>query len=325
MNIVILAGGYGEEREVSLSSGKHIFNALNKNHKVVFLDLLSDYSEINSFNEALSLNLDFNYTNKPDWSSIEILVSDNIVKICRTADFCFIALHGDIGENGKIQALFDLNGISYNGSKSLGSAIAMDKVISKELMEQNNILTPKWQTLNCHEDINLDFPLISKPKDGGSSAGIKIIKTNNELLELRKSTTDDLLLEEKISGREFSAGVLGNEALPIIEIVHNGDIFDYNSKYTPGLAQEICPANITEKLKQEMQLIAVKVGAALRLSVYYRVDFIVDKDHNIYCIEANSLPGMTETSLLPKEAQADGINYSQLCEKIIQYSLSSAN
>ena len=226
------------------------------------------------------------------------------------------------GEDGKLQALFELEGIKYTGTSSVGCTLAMDKELSKKLMLADNIKTAKWVSLNKNEEINLEkikFPCVVKPCSNGSSIGVSIVRTNEELKEAIRIAfkyEDKILVEEYISGREFSVGILDNKALPAIEIVAKEGFYDYKNKYQAGLVDEICPANIDENLEKELSEIALKVHKILHLGYYSRIDFIVDKNYGIYCLEANTLPGMTPTSLLPQEALSVGISYEELCEKI---------
>lgn len=334
MKIVVLAGGLSDERDVSLASGAQISNALvSKNHEVLLLDLYNGLQDVSDFQSAYKKYKKEKYIynvpkEKPDLEALKrqqnnqkSQIGPNVLEICQDADICFLALHGGIGENGQLQALFDIYGIRYTGSSYEGSLLAMNKIISKELMDFNGVKTPKWDVYDVNKELpEISYPAVFKPSDNGSSIGVKIVNNSDELnkaLEELKDITNSILIEEKIDGREFSVGIIGNAALPVIEIIPNKGFFDYQSKYQEGESIEISPANIPNTLAEQLQNIALKVHDLLGLKVYSRIDFIVNQDNEIYCIEANSLPGMTQTSLLPKEALANQINYEDLCELII--------
>lgn len=335
MDIVVLAGGYSYERDVSLASGSLIANALMENgHRVLLADVYLGVSEMDTFEHAYNRYKEDHYTYQvsrglPDLellkkkkSNPRELVGDNIIPICQTADAVFLSLHGEMGENGQLQALFDLYGVCYTGSDSFGSALAMNKFISKELMRQNEILTPDWEVFEPDQDsIKMQVPCVVKPNASGSSIGVSIVENEIELqdaIQASQSFSSSILLEQKIEGREFSVGILGNEALPVIEIIPKHGFYDYENKYQKNAAQEICPAELNLELTNKMQALAMKVHAILQLGYYSRIDFILDEDEKMYCIEANSLPGMTPTSLFPQEAAAANVSFNALCEKLIQ-------
>ena len=342
MNIVVLAGGLSAERDVSICTGEMVCNALRKQgHSAVLVDLFFGYTgPEKTFGEAFKNS--GNAENKvdkvkktaPDLSKLKALKNDaskiggNVLEICRAADIVFMALHGEDGENGKVQAMLDLHGIKYTGSGYLGSALAMDKVISKRIFMDNAILTPGFEIITEdnyeHKLASLAFPLVIKPSSGGSSIGVSIVNSRDEVLYAMKKASvynDDIIVEGYIKGREFSVGVLGNEALPIIEIIPKKGFYDYENKYQKDATIEITPADLDEPTTKKMQDTAVKAHNALGLEVYSRTDFLLDEYGDIYCLESNTLPGMTPTSLLPQEAAAAGIEYGALCDKIIGLSL----
>lgn len=337
MNIIVLAGGLSDERDVSLSSGAQISNALIKNgHKVLLLDMYLGLNDADNFDAAYEKygKEGYEYTVPKMAPNLQKLIADNngrtqevgenVISICQTADIVFLGLHGGIGENGQLQALFDLNQIQYTGSGYKGSLLAMDKIVSKEIMYRNGILTPDWSVIDAHNSNSTSAPAVVKPNNNGSSIGIKIVEEQSELedaISFAKKYSDTILVEQKIVGREFSVGILDEEVLPIIELIPKEGFYDYSNKYQPGATEEITPADLEEDITTQMQSIALKVFNALSLKVYGRIDFIVDEQKNIYCIEANSLPGMTPTSLLPQEAEANGINYEDLCDRIVNLSL----
>ncbi len=342
MRIVVLAGGISTERDVSISSGLLVAAALReKGHQVVLLDVYTGYEhDIFDVDELFKQNYSFTEGIKvgetiSDISEImenrrdksDRYIGENVIDICSCADITFLALHGGEGENGQIQAAFDLLGIKYTGSGYLGSALAMHKGFTKSVLIQNKILTPRGEIFDSPEEAfhwNI-FPCVVKPCSGGSSVGITIVHTPKEyrqsVIEAFGYGENEIVVEQYVKGREFSVGLLGGKALAPIEIIPKGGFYDYKTKYQAGAAIEVCPADITEEEDRAMREAAVKVYNALRLSSYARVDFILDKGGNPYCLEANTLPGMTPTSLLPQEAKVEGMSYADLCEKIIEISL----
>ena len=247
------------------------------------------------------------------------------------ADIVYMGLHGAEGENGKVQAAFDVLGIRYTGSGYLGSAMAMDKGVAKKMFQAAGIPTPKGFTVKKGEKDSVKrvvsefgFPCVVKPCCGGSSVGVSFAENEaqyQDALELAFRYEDEVVVEECIHGREFSAGVVAGEALPVIEIIPKTGFYDYKTKYQAGMAEDVCPAELSEALTKEMQGYALDVYRELKLEVYGRIDFLLGRDNEMYCLEANTLPGMTPTSLLPQEALAVGVDYGTLCEKIIQEAL----
>lgn len=346
MNIVVLSGGLSTERDVSLKSGEMIASALNKNgHKTILLDVFMGYSDKeekldNIFDRSseVSVKVGSIPDTAPDILKIKQSRADksdnffgpNVIRLCQMADIVFIALHGAYGEDGRIQAAFDLLGIKYTGNDYISSAIAMDKGMTKEFLRGYDVPFPGGFSLKKHErytesDIESPrFPCVVKPSCGGSSIGVSIV---NNIMEYEYALDEafrwenEVIVEDYIEGREFSVGVIEGVALPVIEIVPKEGFYDYKNKYLKGAADEICPANISDDISSTMQIYAERVAAGLGITTYSRMDFILDKDNNIYCLEANTLPGMTPTSLLPQEAACIGISYPDLCEEIIKISL----
>lgn len=349
MKIVVLAGGTSTERDVSLATGSMIYQAFRKKgHKVILLDSYLGYEE-NDFDEIFDLEKDWMDAaggisgEAPDIEKVRSLRKDggtgffgpHVMDICAMADMVFIALHGAPGEDGTVQAAFDLAGIRYTGSSYLGAAVAMDKSLSKELFRQNGIPTPKGFSLlkeqfekgeNGLEKV--PFPAVVKTCRGGSSVGVYMVNSRKEYLEALKkafSYENQVIVEQYIKGREFSVGVLDEEALPVIEIAPLEGFYDYKNKYQAGSAVETCPADLPEEIARNMQRAAEDVFSALRLEVYARMDFLLKENGSFFCLEANTLPGMTKTSLLPQEAAAVGMDFETLCEKIIEISLKKYN
>lgn len=331
MRIIVLAGGCSSERDVSFSSGTLIANALIENgHEVMLLDL---YLGIKNKDFPTEYTKKANYVyqvteTEPDLESLKNLsernelIGEGVLELCQEADVVFLALHGSIGENGQLQALFDLYRIKYTGTGYVGCLLAMEKDISKKLMKDNNILTPKWTAVYKDKEYdikNIQFPCVVKPCSNGSSIGVSFVNDQKELLvAMNKSFKyeNKILIEHKIIGRELSVGILDNKAMPIIEIIPQSGFYDYKNKYQKGCTDEICPAMIDHQLTMRIQNEALKIHNTLNLGYYSRIDFILDKNNDFYCLEANALPGMTPTSLLPQEALCMGIDYNMLCEKI---------
>jgi D-alanine-D-alanine ligase len=343
MKIVVLAGGISTERDVSLSSGTGIYKALKeKGHQAILIDVFLGYkgdmsADLFSLEKDWAADMKGISTEITDIEQIKALRPDykknffgpNVITLCQQADVVFMALHGAEGENGKIQACFDLMGIRYTGTDHISSAIAMDKAISKELFRENGIPTPEGTHLKKGEEDfrSVPLPLVVKCCNGGSSVGTVIVEKEEDYEAAKKEAfryDDEIIVEQYIKGREFSVGVIDGKALPIIEIAPITGFYDYKNKYQAGSAVETCPAELPEDKTVQMQGYAEAVFKALRLKNYARMDFMSAENGDMYCLEANTLPGMTPTSLLPQEAQAVGISYGELCELLIQISLREA-
>lgn len=341
MRIVVLAGGLSTERDVSISSGILVASALReKGHEVVLLDVFTGYEQNICDIDAL-FKQNYSFTDKvkvgetvSDFSEVkenrlnksDRFIGTNVIEICSEADIVFLALHGGEGENGQIQASFDLLGIKYTGTGFFGSALAMNKGLTKSVFVQNKISTPAGEIFKSLEDAkswNI-FPCVVKPCSGGSSVGIAKAENEEEYVECAKDAfryENEIVVEQFVKGREFSVGILGGKALTPIEIIPKSGFYDYASKYQAGATVEICPADIDEQTDKKLRSAAVAAYNALHLDSYARVDFLLDENGETFCLEANTLPGMTPTSLLPQEAAVDGLNYADLCEKIIEISL----
>lgn len=339
MNIVVLAGGLSPERDVSLCSGSLIANALMENgHRVLLLDLylgIEIPSTPDELFRCLSDGRSYEYMvpkAEPDLMKLKqefgngnALIGKNVIELCSYADKVFLALHGSVGENGQLQALLDMYAISYTGTGYIGSLLAMDKDISKILMQAAGILTPAWIvkdiTSSDFDITTVALPCVIKPCSCGSSVGVSIVHTQQELstaLDYARIYESRVIFEQLILGREFSIGILDGKALPAIEILPTEGFYDYSNKYQSGMTKEICPAKLDETLCLAMQHAAIKVHEILHLGFYSRVDFLLDDQNEFYCLEANTLPGMTPTSLLPQEAAVAGITYHQLCELLLE-------
>lgn len=235
-------------------------------------------------------------------------------------------MHGEDGENGKLQATFDVHGIKYTGSGYLGSAMAMNKEITKIMLRHSGIPVPEGIVLEKGGEIeNVGFPCVVKPCSGGSSVGTSMVASEDEYaaaLELAFKYEDRVLVERFIKGRELTVGVMGGEAMPVIEIIPKTGWYDYKNKYQAGLTEEICPAPISAEDTRRVQCLAERVSEALMIDVYCRADFLMDSlSGEIYCLEANTLPGMTPTSLIPQMGREQGLSFGEVCEKIIRLSM----
>lgn len=346
MDIVVLAGGLSTERDVSFKTGSMVAAALKENgHRVILLDVFMGYGE-----QEVDLNGIFDRADEisvkvsdipevaPDLAAVKASRKDqspcffgpNVIRMCQMADIVFMALHGENGENGKVQAAFDLFGVRYTGSDYLSSAIAMNKGMAKKLFVEAGIPTPMGisMTRETREDdvtkLNLHLPCIVKPCCGGSSIGVTIVKDAAEFkaaLDEAFRWENELVIEEFVEGREFSVGVIEGKALPVIEIAPIQGFYDYKNKYKAGSAVETCPAELPEDVSAQMRHYAEEVAKVIGLDTYSRSDFLLDKNNKMYCLEANTLPGMTPTSLLPQEAAVVGVNFNELCEKLIEISM----
>lgn len=345
MRIVVLAGGLSTERDVSISSGILVASALReKGHEVVLLDVFTGYEQNICDIDAL-FKQNYSFTDKAnvgetvsDFSEVREnrldksgrFIGTNVIEICSEADITFLALHGGEGENGQLQATLDLLGIKYTGTGYLGSALAMNKGLTKGVFVQNKINTPAGEIFKSAEEAKSwsIFPCVVKPCSGGSSVGIAKAEDEEEFLAAVKDAfryENEIVVEQFVKGREFSVGLLGGKALPPIEIIPKSGFYDYAAKYQAGATVEICPADIDEQTDKKLRDAATAAYNALHLDSYARVDFLVDENGEPFCLEANTLPGMTPTSLLPQEAAVEGLNYADLCEKIIEISLAKYN
>lgn len=338
MKIVVLAGGVSTERDVSLVSGKNVYEALkSKGHQVVLLDVYLGYkgSTEKIFERQTDWAAEIHSVgaDNPDIEEIKRLRGNdkeffgpNVINLCREADVVFMALHGENGENGKIQAAFDLLGIRYTGTDAMSSAICMNKQVAKELMAYNGIPVPKGMHITAGGDCSntVGYPCVVKACNGGSSVGVSICHDETEYaagVEEAFKYDTEAVVEEYIKGREFSVCVMDGEALPIIEIAPLQGFYDYKNKYQAGATVETCPAELDEIKAKEMSAYATRAFAALRLKGYARMDFLMNEEGKLFCLEANTLPGMTPTSLVPQEAKVIGLDFADVCEKIIGMSV----
>lgn len=339
MKVVVLAGGISTERDVSLSSGSMIYKAMKaKGHQAILLDVYLGYEGdcLNIFEKEVDWAEkigDISEKN-PDLEEVKALRSDggksffgpNVLEICGRADCVFLALHGANGEDGKVQACLELLGIPYTGTDFVSSALAMDKGITKDMFKAYDIPTPAGIRLKKgeREEKKVPFPCIVKACCGGSSVGVCIAWDEKEYEAAKEEAfryDDEVIIEQYIEGREFSVGVMDGKALPVIEIAPKKGFYDYRNKYQAGSTVETCPAELPKEKTEELQKMAERVFAVLRLKNYARMDFRMNHGGEIFCLEANTLPGMTPVSLLPQEAAVLGIDFPTLCEMILKNSL----
>ncbi len=338
MKITVLAGGLSPEREVSLTSGSLIANALmERGHRVLLLDVYEGIDELPSDPEEL-FRSDRRYSHRvgeevPDLEALKkrvgngkALIGKNVTELCRMSDRVFLALHGGMGENGQLQAYLDCCGISYTGSGYDGCVLSMDKDVTKRLLREAGVPTADWVRVEPGEDrieeiLNrVGLPCVVKPTLGGSSVGVAMVDRKEQLraaLAEAAKNGESVLAERRLFGRELTVGVLDGETLPAIEIIPKEGFYDYKNKYQ-GTTEEICPAPISEETAAELARLTRIAFGALRLRQYARLDYILDQNGKLWCLEANALPGMTPTSLLPLSASAVGISYGELCERILQ-------
>jgi D-alanine-D-alanine ligase len=329
LKIALLLGGTSPEKEVSKSSAASIYYALkNLGYEPILINPAYGSNQPKSEDEFFKGKDDVNISNRNYVETINSKLFDDV-------DLVFIALHGKYGEDGTIQSLLELRGIKYTGSKILASSISIDKEMSKILFKHYDIDTPRWFTIsknNFSEEAvkktlknEFQFPCVIKPNDQGSTVGLTICNSENEVpgaLSFAFQFSDKVIIEEYIPGREMTVAILENKALPVLEIKPKHSIYDYECKYTSGMSEYIVPAYIPKDVEEKLQSQALLAHKSLGCEVYSRVDFRVNENFETYCLEVNTLPGMTSTSLVPKMAKAVGISFEQLIDKIITLSLS---
>lgn len=342
MNIVVLAGGYSPERDVSLTSGSLIANALiARGHRVLLLD---PYLGTTLPSDPITLFRDEPYAPyhvhaaEPDLSALRASVGDasaligkNVDLLCRTADVVYNALHGDAGEDGRIQGYLDCLGVRYTGTGAVGAMLSMDKDVAKTLLEAAGIPTPHGIVFDprdpdaCQRILDqVGLPCVIKPCCCGSSVGVSMVENEHMLrdaIALGSKYEQRLLAEVKIVGRELTVGFLDGISLPPMEIIPKDGFYDYKNKYQAGLTEELCPAPLTAEQTALVTALTARGFQALQLSCYARFDYILAPDGTAYCLEANALPGMTPTSLLPQMAAYVGLSYEDLCEYIVQLAM----
>ena len=326
MRIAVLFGGTSEEREVSIASGAQAIQALEAaGHEVIAVDTVRGVLGQAERQQLLSAGI---VPAPPSDDRLSLVRRDAPGVLARASDLrqvdvVFIALHGGSGEDGTLQALLDLAGIPYTGSGHMGSAYAMDKDVSKRLFRSADVPTPDWIMAPAGADdvvAHLGLPVVVKPNKQGSTVGLTVVRSGTELeaaIEHAFRYDDEVMIERFISGRELTVGILQGEPLAVGEIrpkLH--DIFDYASKYQPDGAEEIFPADLPAATTEVVRSLALAAHRAVKAGSYSRVDFRLDESGEPWCLEVNTVPGMTRTSLLPQSAQALGISFPELCDRI---------
>lgn len=328
MRITVLTGGATVERTVAFAGAAQVVAALRgRGHVVAVVDiatgLLTDEVEKRLLRTEVGTAL-------PDVSNLAAgerrMLSGELARldVVQTADVLFLVVHGGAGEGGLLQAVLDVIGTPYTGSGPLGSALAVDKDLSKRLFRAAGVPVAEWRMTTETQDPDeieraIGWPAIVKPSKQGSTIGLTLVKRKADLgraITEASRWDDEVMIERFVPGRELTVGVLGTEALPVGEILPKHELFDYECKYTPGMSEETFPATLDAALARNLQEYAVRAHMALKLSGYSRIDFRVTSDGDIFCLEANNLPGLTRTSLYPQAARAAGIDYPEMCERI---------
>jgi D-alanine-D-alanine ligase len=330
VKVAVLFGGTSEERDVSIASGAQVVRALRTaGHDVVAVDTATGALDAAEEERLLGSGVALA---PPDAAALDMLRTGNVTAILdapemRGVDVMFLALHGGDGEDGTLQALLDLAGVPYTGSGMVGSAVAMDKDISKQLFCYAGVPTPDWLMAPAdpaHVEQTIGFPCIVKPSKQGSTVGLSVVRSAGELdaaIAEAFRFDDEVMIEAFVTGREVTVPILGTDALPVGEIITGREIFDYEAKYQPGGAEEIFPADLNGEQTITVQGLALRAHAALKLRGYSRIDFRLDENGVFWCLEANTLPGMTSASLFPKSAAAAGIDFPALCERICELAI----
>ena len=331
MKITVLMGGTSSERNVSLASGIRIVQALReRGHEVTPLDPAKG---VISAREEQELSTGKVGTEPPTLESLSkfaegaFLPNLTSMKEIREADVAFLALHGGQGEDGTIQALLDMARVKYTGSGLLSSALALDKDLSKKLFRMEGVKTADWLMAPVEiEQVEgiLGLPVIVKPSKQGSTVGLTLVKKRGDLapaIEEAAKYDDEVMIEQFVPGRELTVGVLGDIAFPVGEIISKHEIYDYECKYTAGMAREEFPAQLSKEATEKVQHQALLAFKALKLRGCARIDFRLTSEGEFYCLEANTLPGMTQFSLIPQGAAAMGISFPELCERIVRLAL----
>jgi len=328
MRITVLTGGATVERTVAFAGATQVVAALRgRGHVVAVIDLATGLLTEDVEKRLLRTEVG---TALPDVANLidgeRRMLSGGLaaLEVVRTADVLFLVVHGGAGEGGILQAVLDVIGTAYTGSGPLGSALAVDKDLSKRLFRAAGVPVAEWCMATPDFDAavvdrDIGWPAIVKPSKQGSTVGLSLVKRKQDLSRAIAEASrwdDEVMIERFIPGRELTVGVLGTEALPPGEIIPKHELFDYECKYTPGMSQEIFPADLDPALARKLQELAVQAHGALKLSGYSRIDFRVTGGGDIFCLEANNLPGLTRTSLYPQAAQAAGIDYAEMCERI---------
>jgi D-alanine-D-alanine ligase len=330
MRVAVLFGGTSEERDVSIASGAQVMKALRQaGHQVIAIDTVRGVLGPAEEQRLLSSGV---APAPPAREELSLIRTGAAMPLpaageLQGIDVVFLTLHGGTGEDGTIQALLDLTGIPYVGSGHAASATAMDKDLSKRLFRMAGIPTPEWLMAPADGiavEARLGYPLVVKPNKQGSTVGLTVVRSRDQLDPAVREAfryDDEVILEKFIPGRELTCGILADRALAVGEIVSKGEVFDYESKYQEGGATEIFPADLSEEQTRTVQDLSLRAHRALKLEGFSRVDFRMDDEGAFWCLEVNTLPGMTGTSLLPQSAAAAGISFPELCDRICRLAL----
>ena len=331
MRITVLTGGTSSERDVALASAAQVVAALrSRGHEVSVVDTARGFMQPSEEPAMLGTSVGTEPPSIEHLRALErglLLSGLSGIPVVRDAEVLFLALHGGPGEDGTIQTLLEMVGVPYTGSGRLGSAMAMDKDISKRLFREAGVPTAEWTMATIDEAAAAEafgWPLVVKPSKQGSTVGLTVVKSAPGLrpaLELARRYDDEVMVERFIPGRELTVGILDGKALAVGEIIPRHEIFDYECKYTPGMSEEIFPADLPQGVADEVGRLGVLAHEALKLGGYSRVDFRLTPEGDLFCLEVNTLPGMTATSLLPQSAAARGIPFPELCERICHAAL----
>jgi D-alanine-D-alanine ligase len=330
MKIAVLFGGTSEERDVSIASAAQVIPALRGlGHDVIAIDTATGRLGADAEKKMLTNGVGPEPPSNTALATMRAsaLALTNNASNIRDVDVVFLALHGGAGEDGRIQAVLDLAGLAYTGSNHIASATAMDKDLSKRLFRAAGVPTADWimAPVPAHDVADtLGWPVVVKPNKQGSTVGLSIVRDPKDFaaaIQLAERYDNEVMVERFIPGRELTVGILEGEALPVGEIITKSGIFDYQAKYQTGGAREIFPAELPEAVTEELQQLAVRAHGALKLGEYSRIDFRMDPQGRFWCLEANSLPGMTAASLLPQAARVAGIEFPRLVERICRAAL----
>lgn len=326
MLVTVLTGGASSERDVAIASAAQVVAALRSaGHAVSVVDTVSGLVPASDEAGWLTPKVGLAPPNPAELLERErqfLLTGFGQLPAVRNAEVLYLSLHGGRGEDGTLQALLEVMGVPYTGSGPLGSAMAMDKDVSKHLFRQAGVPTADWimaPVSAAEAGRRLGWPLIVKPSKQGSTVGLTLVKDPGDFaaaLELAALHDDEVMVEAFVPGRELTVGVLDGVSLPVGEIIPQHEIFDYECKYTPGMSTETFPADLPSSVAMEAQRLALLAHHALKLGGYSRVDFRLTPEGELSCLEANTLPGMTATSLMPQAARAAGISFAALCDRI---------
>lgn len=326
MKLTVLTGGASSERDVALASARQVVPALRAaGHSVVVVDTVTGFVPESRENDHLLGKVG---TAPPTTAELQdrersfLLTALGALPEIRNADVVCLVLHGGRGEDGTVQTILQTIGVPYTGSGPIGSAVAMDKDLSKRLFREAGVPTARWIMAPATAAIagkEIGWPLVVKPSREGSTVGLSVVKEARDFdaaVMVASEYDTEVMIEAFVPGRELTVGILEDKALAVGEIIPKHEIFDYECKYTPGMSEEIFPADLPPEVTRECQRLGVEAHRALKLSGYSRVDFRLTPDGRLFCLEANTLPGMTATSLLPQSAKAVGIDFATLCDRI---------